>query len=179
MLAVLITLALALVYDARETVPGSTQGSQAEIGSRLIQDPAVTTAIDRIKRGEPRVLDDQIRLCEIPAPPFKETRRAEAFRQELQSLGLQNVRIDRAGNVIAERPGTDPKPRLVLSAHLDTVFGEDVDVKTSRSGSVLKGPGISDDCRGLAVLLGVVRTLEDGHFQTTGPITFVGTVGEE
>src|SRR5262245_51658127 len=77
MLAVLITLALALVYDARETVPGSTQGSAAEIGSRLIQDPAVTTAIDRIKGGEPLVLDDQIRLCEIPAPPFKETRRAE------------------------------------------------------------------------------------------------------
>jgi len=179
MLAVLITLALSFLYDARATAPGPTQGAATDIGSRLIQDPAVAAAIDRIKRGESRVLEDQIHLCEIPAPPFKETRRAEAFRQALLSLGLKNVRIDRAGNVIAERPGTEPKPHLVLSAHLDTVFGEDVDVKTSRSGSILKGPGISDDCRGLAVLLGVVRALEDGHFRTTGPITFVGTVGEE
>jgi len=179
MLAVVITLALSFLYDAPHTSPDSSQGAATEIGSRLLQDRTVSVAIDRIKRGEPQVLEDQIRLCEIPAPPFKEARRAEAFRQALQSLGLKNVRTDRAGNVIAERPGAGPKPHLVISAHLDTVFGEDVEVKTSRSGSVLKGPGISDDCRGLAVLLGVVRALEDGHFQTQGPITFVGTVGEE
>ena len=179
MLAVVITLALSFLYDAPHTSPDSSQGAATEIGSRLLQDRTVSVVIDRIKRGEPQVLEDQIRLCEIPAPPFKEARRAEAFRQALQSLGLKNVRTDRAGNVIAERPGAGPKPHLVISAHLDTVFGEDVEVKTSRSGSVLKGPGISDDCRGLAVLLGVVRALEDGHFQTQGPITFVGTVGEE
>jgi tripeptide aminopeptidase len=180
MLAVVMTLALSLAYDAAETASGPAQGSTTtEIGSRLIQEPAVAAAIERIKRGEPQVLEDQIRLCEIPAPPFKESRRAEAFRQALQSVGLKNVRIDRAGNVIAERHGVGPKPHLVMSAHLDTVFGEDVDVRTSRSGSILKGPGISDDCRGLAVLLGVVRVLEDGKVQTPGPITFVGTVGEE
>jgi acetylornithine deacetylase/succinyl-diaminopimelate desuccinylase-like protein len=179
MLAVVITLTLSLAYDAAQDASGSAQEPTMEIGRRLIQEPAVASAIDRIKRGEPQVLEDQIRLCEIPAPPFKEARRAEAFRQALQSLGLKNVRIDRAGNVIAERPGTGPKPHLVMSAHLDTVFDEDVDVRTSRSGSVLKGPGISDDCRGLAVLLGIVRALEDGHFQSPGPITFVGTVGEE
>ena len=179
MLAVVITLTLSFAYDAVQGASGSAQESTMEIGSRLIQEPAVAAAIDRIKRGEPQVLEDQIRLCEIPAPPFKEARRAEAFRQALQSLGLKNVRIDRAGNVIAERPGAGLKPHLVMSAHLDTVFDEDVDVRTSRSGSVLKGPGISDDCRGLAVLLGIVRALEDGHFHSQGPITFVGTVGEE
>jgi acetylornithine deacetylase/succinyl-diaminopimelate desuccinylase-like protein len=67
----------------------------------------------------------------------------------------------------------------VFSAHLDTVFGEEVPIKMTRTGSVLKGPGISDDCRGLAVLLGVARALEQNKLQTTGPITFVATVGEE
>ena len=179
MLAVLITLALSVPYDAPDKLPGSAQETATGIGGRLLQDKAVTAAIDRIKRNEPRVLEDQIRLCEIAAPPFKEARRAEAFRQSLQSLGLRNVRIDRAGNVIGERPGQEQAPHLVMSAHLDTVFGEEVDVKTSRSGSVLKGPGISDDCRGLAVLLAVVRALDEGHLQTPGTITFVGTVGEE
>src|SRR4029453_8723801 len=179
MLAVLITLALSVPYDAPDRLRGSAQQAATGIGDQLLQDKAVTAAIERLKRDEPRVLEDQIRLCEIAAPPFKEARRAEAFRQALQSLGLRNVRIDRAGNVIGERPGQGQTPHLVMSAHLDTVFGEEVDVKTSRSGSVLKGPGISDDCRGLAVLLAVVRALDEGHLQTPGTITFVGTVGEE
>ncbi len=43
----------------------------------------------------------------------------------------------------------------------------------------MKGPGIGDDCRGLAVVLGVIRALDAGKVQTPGTITFVGTVGEE
>jgi tripeptide aminopeptidase len=49
----------------------------------------------------------------------------------------------------------------------------------TREGSVMKGPGIGDDCRGLAVVLGVIRALDAGKVQTPGTITFVGTVGEE
>src|ERR1044072_6895141 len=176
--ALLITLALSFLYDAPAERLVPTQGS-IDIGSTLLQDPSVRAALDRIRRNEPKLLEDQIRLCEIAAPPFKGGRRAEAFRQALQDVGLKNVTIDRAGNVIAERQGLSRTPHLVFSAHLDTVFGEDVEVKTSRAGSILKGPGISDDCRGLAVLLGVVRILEEGHIQTAGTITFVGTVGEE
>jgi acetylornithine deacetylase/succinyl-diaminopimelate desuccinylase-like protein len=89
------------------------------------------------------------------------------------------VRIDREGNVLGERPGRSPSPHLVLSAHLDTVFPEGTDVRVTRRGSVLHGPGIADDCRGLAVLLAVARALDAGKVQTTGSITFVGTVGEE
>ena len=39
--------------------------------------------------------------------------------------GLTNVRIDAAGNVLGERAGLAPRPHLVLSAHLDTVFPAD------------------------------------------------------
>ncbi len=49
----------------------------------------------------------------------------------------------------------------------------------SRRGGRFFGPGITDDCRGLAVLLGVARALQEGRVATPGPITFVGTVGEE
>jgi acetylornithine deacetylase/succinyl-diaminopimelate desuccinylase-like protein len=43
----------------------------------------------------------------------------------------------------------------------------------------MKGPGIGDDCRGLAILLAVARALEGARVQTQGDILFVGTVGEE
>jgi acetylornithine deacetylase/succinyl-diaminopimelate desuccinylase-like protein len=125
------------------------------------------------------VLDVQATLCEIAAPPFREQARGEAMRRLFEDLGLSGVRIDRAGNVIGERPGRAPRPNLVFTAHLDTVFPEGTDVRVSREGSVLKGPGIGDDCRGLAVVIGVIRALNRASVETPGTITFVATVGEE
>ncbi len=140
-------------------------------------EPAVRSAVDFVRAHEEQVLDDQVRLCEIPAPPFAEQRRAEAYRDAFVRLGLRNVRIDDEGNVVGERPGRQARPRVVMSAHLDTVFPQGTNVTASRSGAVIRGPGISDDCRGLAVLLGVIRGL--GGIETDGSVTFVGTVGEE
>ena len=157
----------------------SLQEGASTTGERLMQDTAVRAAVERLQRDEPRVVEDQMRLCAIPAPPFNETVRAEAFKAAFLQLGLKNVRIDGVGNVLGERQGESPRPHLVFSAHLDTVFPEGTDVRTSRSGSVIKGPGISDDCRGLAVVLGVARALNDAGIRTPGTITFVGTVGEE
>ena len=155
------------------------QEAPATIGDRLLKDPAVKTAVEGVQRDEGQLIEEQVRLCEIPAPPFKETARAEAYRRAFQAAGLKNVRIDRAGNVLGERPGLAPRPHLVFSAHLDTVFPEGTNVQTSRTGTIIKGPGIADDCRGLAVLLGVVRAMHAARIQTPGSITFVGTVGEE
>jgi acetylornithine deacetylase/succinyl-diaminopimelate desuccinylase-like protein len=67
----------------------------------------------------------------------------------------------------------------VLSAHLDTVFPKGTSVKVRREGAVLRGPGIGDDCRGLADVLAVAKALNRANVVTPGTITFVGTVGEE
>jgi acetylornithine deacetylase/succinyl-diaminopimelate desuccinylase-like protein len=152
---------------------------QATAAQQLTAAPEVAAALARVKELETWVIDQQIDLCEIEAPPFKEQKRAEAYKAVFESLGLRNVRIDKVGNVLGERPGTGGGPHLVFSAHLDTVFPEGTNVKVTRQGTMLKGPGIGDDCRGLAVLLGVVRAMNDANVQTPGTITFVGTVGEE
>ena len=115
----------------------------------------------------------------MEAPPFKEARRAEDYRRRLEALGLRNVRIDSVGNVIAERPGEPGEPVVVISGHLDTVFPEGTDVAVRREGTTLRGPGIGDDCRGLAILLGIARALDQAQVRTRGTIVFVGTVGEE
>jgi acetylornithine deacetylase/succinyl-diaminopimelate desuccinylase-like protein len=147
--------------------------------NRLMQDSAVKAALDATRTGEDRVIADQVRFCEIPAPEFNETARGAAVKQAFQQLGLANVRVDRVGNVLGDRPGRGPKPRLVIAGHLDTVFPEGTDVHVRREGSVLKGPGIGDDCRGLGVLMGIIRALNAGNVQTEGTITFVADVGEE
>lgn len=172
------TLTAAVVAALSIGSSGAQEGAM-EIGPRLVKDPAVRAALEAARRNEPAILEEQTRLCEVAAPPFKEGLRAQAFKRSLDALALRNVRIDKAGNVLGERAGVAPKPHLVLAAHLDTVFPEDTDVTVRREGGVLSGPGIGDNCRGLAVLLGVVRALNDANVQTLGSITVVGNVGEE
>lgn len=155
------------------------QEQAADLGARLLQDATVKAALDAAERNEAAILQEQIEICEIPAPPFKEQPRAEAYKRKFDQLGLKNVRIDGAGNVLGERPGAAARPHVVFAAHLDTVFPEGTNVRTSREGTVIKGPGIGDDCRGLAVILGVIRAMNDGRVHTPGTITFVGNVGEE
>jgi acetylornithine deacetylase/succinyl-diaminopimelate desuccinylase-like protein len=151
----------------------------ADVGARLLREPAVRGALDIARATETATIDEQVRLCEIPAPPFKEAARAAAYADAFRAAGLRNVRIDSAGNVLGERPGRAARPHLVFSAHLDTVFPDDTNVRVTRDGSILRGPGIGDDCRGLAVVLAVIRALNQANVETNGTITFVGTVGEE
>ncbi len=171
------TLAMALLA-ACLAAPAAAQPASDEV-ARLLREPAVAAAVASAARLDPRVLDEQVAICQVPAPPFKEQARGQRYRASFEQLGLQRVRVDAVGNVIGERPGQSGGPHVVISAHLDTVFPEGTDVTVRRQGSRLAGPGIVDDCRGLAVLLGVVRALEAGKVTTPGRITFVGTVGEE
>ena len=139
----------------------------------------VKDALAYLERTEPQTIEEQVALCQIPAPPFKEAARAEEFRRRLVAQGLRNVRIDAEGNVIGERPGEAAGPVLVVSGHLDTVFPEGTDVTVKREGTVLRGPGIGDDCRGLAGVLATARALDAARVRTRGTVLFVGTVGEE
>jgi acetylornithine deacetylase/succinyl-diaminopimelate desuccinylase-like protein len=147
--------------------------------AELNSDATVRAAMEAARRDEPHTLDLQARLCEIPAPPYQEAVRAQELKRLFQELGLRDVRVDAAGNVIGVRPGKASRPNLVFAAHLDTVFPEGTNVKVTRAGDVLKGPGIGDDCRGLAVMLAVIGALNAGPVETPGTITFVADVGEE
>lgn len=173
-----IQLAAMLGVAGISTIAAAQQRA-ADLGSMLLQTPAVREAVEFARTDEMRTIDDQIRICEVEAPPFQEAKRAELYAVLLREAGLKNVRIDAEGNVIAERPGTNARPNVVVSAHLDTVFPRGTNVKVRRDGYVLRGPGIGDDCRGLADLLAVARALNKTGVSTPGTITFVATVGEE
>ncbi len=167
-----VALAVLLTLIAAGGVPPQKPPAPAE-------DARVQAALAAIERTEPATLAAQVRLCEVPAPPFGERARAVVLRDIFHAAGLRNVRIDREGNVVGERPGRSPQPNVVLAAHLDTVFPAGTDVTVTRRGAVLRGPGIGDNCRGLAVLAAVAKALNAAGVTTDGSITFVATVGEE
>jgi tripeptide aminopeptidase len=167
-------LALPLAVQSPAAPRGDDDGAR-----RLIARTDIAAAVDALKAREPAILDDQAALSEIPAPPFKEAARAEAVRQRFVAAGLSDVRLDAIGNVLGVRHGRSPRPHIVLSAHLDTVFPEGTDVRVTRTGPVLKGPGIGDDARGLAVLIAVAKALSSPSIKLAGTVTFAATVGEE
>jgi acetylornithine deacetylase/succinyl-diaminopimelate desuccinylase-like protein len=155
------------------------QSAEDRAVAMLASQPSIQSALAAAKMSEPQTIESQVRLTEIPAPPFKEAARAAEMRRLFQEAGLQNVRTDRAGNVLGDRPGVALHPHVVVAAHLDTVFPEGTNVRVRRSGGTLSAPGIGDDSRGLAVLAAVARALNRANVRTPGSITFVADVGEE
>jgi acetylornithine deacetylase/succinyl-diaminopimelate desuccinylase-like protein len=148
------------------------------IGS-LLNAPAIQRAFQFINEITGELDEELIRICEIPAPPFKEEARAREIAKRFEEIGLARVRSDEVGNIIAERPGVSAEPRVIVSAHLDTVFPEGTNVRVRRDGDRFHAPGISDNTCGVVSLIALARAMDAGGVKTEGSVTFVATVGEE
>ena len=127
---------------------------------KLTASETIKAAIEAVKRDDEKTLADQIAITEVEAPPFHEDVRAKDMVRRFEELGLKAT-IDEEGNVLARRAGTGNGPTLVLAAHLDTVFPAGTNPKVRKEGDRYLAPGISDDARGLAVILQVLRTLQE------------------
>jgi tripeptide aminopeptidase len=145
----------------------------------LLNMDAVKKGLEFIEKTQEETIEDQINLTKIPAPTFYESVRGEYFFKKFKELGLHDVKKDRVGNIIGLRPGKGDGPTLVVSAHLDTVFPEGTEIKVNRKNGKVYAPGISDDGRGLAALLTLIKTMNKLGYETIGDLLFVATVGEE
>ena len=152
--------------------------SRSTTPRRLADNPQVAEALDWFSHNLTWINEQQVRLTEIPAPPFLEAQRAAAVKALLASSGLE-VSIDQAGNVIGELPGGNDKEVVVLSAHLDTVFPPGTDVNVHHDGDRMVAPGISDNGTGLAAVVAVARALHEARIKPQRTILFVADVGEE
>ncbi len=155
-----------------------TDQAQAEI-RRITASPAFQTAAATLAAQHERTVADIIDLTETPAPPFKESLRAQKWFGMSQAHGLEDLEIDAEGNVTGMRRGIGNGKLICVAAHLDTVFPEGTDVTVRREGTKLFAPGIGDDTRSLAVLLAWLRAMEAASIETRADILFVADVGEE
>jgi tripeptide aminopeptidase len=67
----------------------------------LSKNKQIQAAFQSIEAQKKQNIDELIMLTEIPAPPFKEDKRAARFMQLLKDAGVDSVWIDKVGNVIA------------------------------------------------------------------------------
>lgn len=147
----------------------------------LLRHPELRRARERIHQTDAETLREQVELVRIPAPPFGEEARAGRVRERFEALGLEEVRSDEAGNLLARLPGAaEPGAApVILSAHLDTVFPAETDLTPRVEGERIHAPGITDNARGLAALLAVARVLSGAGVRTRRPLLLAATVGEE
>lgn len=137
----------------------------------------LATARDRLRADDERLVAEQVRLAEVPAPTGEEGPRGAFVAARLGSM-LRRVECDVAGNVLAWIPGRRDVAPIVVCAHLDTVFASDTPLSVRRVGARLRGPGISDNARGLAAMLAIAGAL-GGAGRTERPILLAATTGEE
>jgi acetylornithine deacetylase/succinyl-diaminopimelate desuccinylase-like protein len=162
-----------------QTAPYTVSPTVTALYTGLKALPSVQKGLDFLKADHANTVEEQKQICEIPAPPFAEQVRAADFQKRLAALGLKDVQMDKEGNVFGLRPGAGSGPKLLVAAHLDTVFAAGTDVTVKEKDGRLYAPGIGDDARGLAALLAVIRAFSASGIKTVGDILFCGNVGEE
>ncbi len=126
-----------------------------------------------------RVLELAIQIQQVPAPTFHEQQRAERVRDLFAADGLDDICMDEAGNVFARLPGVGDKKPLIISAHLDTVFPMETNLRVTRGSEVIHGPGLGDNSLGVAALSGLLWSLREREVRQRGDIWFVANVCEE
>jgi len=126
-----------------------------------------------------RVVERAIQIQQIPAPTFQEQKRAQFVRDLFAAEGLNDICIDEAGNVIGRLAGAGTAKPLIVSAHLDTVFPIETDLRVSRGSELIHGPGLGDNSLGVAGLFGLLWLLRERQIRSRGDIWLVANVCEE
>src|SRR3954471_4352743 len=104
---------------------------------------------------------------------------------EFQQLGFKTEWKDmkaagRAGHLVARHVGSRRGKRLLLIAHLDTVFELDSPFQRwVREGDIAHGPGAGDDKGGIAVIIAALRAMQAAGTLKTANITVFMTGDEE
>jgi tripeptide aminopeptidase len=169
-----------LLWVILSTMPVRSLGSpHRAVPSPQFADTAeLRSALSWFSQNLTWINDQQVRITQIPAPPFEEAARASVVQTLLAASGLE-VQIDKTGNVVGELPGANAQEIVMLTAHLDTVFPPGTDVKVRREGARMSAPGISDNGTGLAALVSIARAMHEARIKPRRTILFVADVGEE
>ena len=109
----------------------------------------------------------------------------EMLRPEFEALGFKVAWIDlpetqRAGHFVATHKGNSRGKRMLLIAHIDTVFEANSSFqKYRREGDKAIGPDVVDDKGGIAVILAALRAMEKAGTLKNADIQVMLTGDEE
>jgi len=124
------------------------------------------------------------KLVRTPSLSCQEDRVAQHLVRELEKIGVDDVRIDRVGNVIA-RIGNNQGPTVLYNGHMDTVdvtdrSAWDYDPWAGRvAEGKLYGIGAADMKASIAAMVYGVKKLVESHTTLRGNLVLAFVVQEE
>jgi glutamate carboxypeptidase len=170
---------IALLGTAVPGAPARAEGlSPEEAGLAAAVDARIPHALDLLERTV-NVNSGTMNFAGV-------RRTAELFAPEFEALGFTVSWVDgaawnRAGHLVAERPGDPGSLHVLLIGHLDTVFESDSPFQRyeALSGDAARGPGVTDMKGGNVVMLLALHALAEGGGLERLTVTVVLTGDEE
>lgn len=167
----------------RATLPawGGRNGSERpDFAASLASLESVRRGFAFIGRNKRWIDRQHLEICRIPAPTFREQRRAEYLRKKFAEIG-HCPQLDEVGNVLVPVTYGKDRPYAAVTAHMDTILApahpEDVRI---RPDGTMEGPGVTDNGAGLSALLALARVLEAPLLPEAGRnVLLVANVAEE
>jgi acetylornithine deacetylase/succinyl-diaminopimelate desuccinylase-like protein len=169
-------------------MPTHPRRSAFSLVTALAGQRPIHAAFSWLHNNPKTILDWQIDLVAIPAPPFGEQARTAWLLSRFTEIGLHQVHADAIGNVLGFLPAPHLAPEssgpvVVLSAHLDTVFPAETPIHPAISeidgAARIEAPGACDNGAGVVGMLAIARALVESNAQLPAPLVFLGNVGEE
>ncbi|MBQ1321037.1 MAG: M20/M25/M40 family metallo-hydrolase [Solobacterium sp.] len=138
----------------------------------------VQKALQFIREDAEHIVEQQIKLALIPAYSNHEEKKAARFREMIDEMGYDTIQ-DEVHNTFAVIPGPEGSPVVMVSAHLDTVFPLETELRLKYDGPRICLPGICDDTRGCAEVLGILSAMKAADIKPACTLLIGGDVGEE
>ncbi len=134
-----------------------TMTREAALQSLLKEMPSLTQGL---RESRETYLTDAVLLGEIAAPTFGEEERVRLALDRFRENGLDDPEIDEFGNASGILPGSEGGSCILVMAHADSVFGNEVRHVLNVGSDCIAGPGIADNAIGMAAVVGLPKLLE-------------------
>jgi tripeptide aminopeptidase len=134
--------------------------------------PACREALKAVREV---LLANLVMIAEVPAPTMDEEARSRFICQRFSEEGLINASSDEKFNALGIRPGTDATAgKILVVAHLDTIFPASVDHTVSVQTNSVVGPGVADNALGLAVMTSLPQILDALEIELASDLVLMG-----
>jgi acetylornithine deacetylase/succinyl-diaminopimelate desuccinylase-like protein len=135
---------------------------------------------ENVRAAGPELGELAAELCEVPAPTFHEQQRGARVAQWLEAATGGRAESDELGSCWVRLAGArGAGPRLLIAAHLDTVFPPETPVRVRREAERWSGPGLGDNCAGLSQLIVAARLLREAGRPFGGGLLLAADACEE
>jgi tripeptide aminopeptidase len=130
----------------------------------------------------PDVLELTALISAVPSPTGEETAKSLLVERLFATAGLTTER-DAIGDVVGVIPGRmESRPgvsKLVVAAHIDTVFPISTPLEIKQSSDRLSGPGVGDNSVAVAAAIKLADLLRIAGEVPAVDVLLTGNVGEE